>query len=40
VTPPTRDTAPTPRTLSMALVTVLSTNQLSASSSMRLEATV
>jgi hypothetical protein len=40
VTPPTRATAPTPRTASMALVTVLSTNQESASSSIRCEATV
>ena len=40
VAPPTRDTAPTPRTLSICLVTVLSTNQLSASSSMRGVATV
>jgi multidrug efflux pump subunit AcrB len=40
VAPPTRETAPTPRTASIALVTVLSTNQDSASSSMRLEATV
>ena len=39
-TPPTRATAPTPRTLSMRLVTVLSTNHDSASSSMRVEATV
>ena len=39
-TPPTRFTAPTPRTLSMALVTVLSTNQLRASSSIRVAATV
>jgi len=38
--PPTRATAPTPRTASMAFVTVLSTNQDSASSSMRAEATV
>ena len=40
VTPPTRATAPTPRTPSMALVTVLSTNQLRASSSILVEATV
>ena len=40
VTPPTRATAPTPRTLSIVLVTVLSTNQLSASSSMRVLDTV
>jgi hypothetical protein len=40
VTPPTRDTLPTPRTPRMFLVTVLSTNQLSASSSMRSDATV
>jgi hypothetical protein len=39
-TPPTRATAPTPRTASMRRVTVLSTNQDRASSSMRLEATV
>ena len=40
VTPPTRDTAPTPLTLSSAFVTWLSTNHDSASSSMRLDATV
>ena len=40
VTPPTRATEPTPRTLSSCLVTVSSTNQLSASSSMRLDAIV
>ena len=40
VTPPTRATAPTPRTDSIALATVLSTNHDSASSSMRDEATV
>jgi len=40
VTPPTRATLPTPRTASIDLVTWLSTNQLSASSSMRVLATV
>ena len=40
LTPPTRATEPTPRTASMALVTWLSTNQLKASSSMRVLATV
>ena len=40
VTPPTRETAPTPGTLSMLLATSWSTNQDSASSSMRPEATV
>ena len=40
VTPPTRATAPTPRTLSSALLIVLSTNHDSASSSMRVEAMV
>jgi hypothetical protein len=39
-TPPTRATAPTPRTVSSALATSFSTNQDSASSSIRLEATV
>jgi len=39
-TPPTRATEPTPRTASMALVMSLSTNQDSASSSMRLDETV
>ena len=39
-TPPTRLTAPTPRTASMDFLTSLSTNQDSASSSIRLEATV
>jgi len=39
-TPPTRDTAPTPLTLSSARETWLSTNQDSASSSMREAATV
>ena len=38
--PPTREIAPTPRTLSSERATVLSTNQLRASSSMRSEATV
>ena len=40
VTPPTRLTEPTPRTASRLRVTWSSTNQDSASSSMRLEATV
>ena len=40
VTPPTRLTAPTPRTASMRLVTSLSTNQDSAGASMRDDATV
>ncbi len=40
VTPPTRATAPTPRTDSIAFVTWLSTNHDSASSSMRVEDTV
>jgi hypothetical protein len=40
LTPPTRVTAPTPRTFRRVLVTVLSTNHDSASSSIRLEATV
>jgi hypothetical protein len=35
LTPPTRETAPTPGTLSSAFVTSLSTNQLSCSSSSR-----
>ncbi len=39
-TPPTRATAPTPRTASRPLVTVLSTNQERASSSIRGEAMV
>ena len=39
-TPPTRLTAPTPRTESRRLPTVLSTNHDSASSSIRVEATV
>ncbi len=40
VAPPTRVTAPTPRTASSVRVTVSSTNQDSASSSNRLDATV
>ena len=40
VAPPTRVTAPTPRTASSARVTVSSTNHDSASSSIRLDATV
>jgi hypothetical protein len=40
VTPPTRATAPTPRTLSRVLATLLSTNQESASSSIRADSMV